>query len=543
MKLGSVRHTLMSDRLWHHGKLWRVSSRLALLLSLLLASGIAATPDDGGSLSEISLAPLPPPNLEHLEDAVAAQLTETLDLLRAIRTDPSTNRAQLAEAFGVSGRLFQAYEIDEQAAICFANAVRLAPADFRWVYHQAVLAHSSGRLEEALAGYQRALEIDPRHLAATVHLGDVYLAVHRLAEARSTLDRALELDPGSAAALASLGQVALSEKDFAAAAKVLEAALAATPDADRLHHPLGLAYRGLGEMDKARHHLALRGKVGVRPPDPLIDSLADLKVGERVFLLRGQLAFRSGRYPEAVEAFQAALEARPESVRARVNLASALAQAGRRAEAIDHFRQALQLDPDNRTALFNLGALQTQAGDHAAAAESYAAALALDPQDVEASLELARAEVRLGRLESATRHAMQTVELDPASEPARLLEVQLLVQQERFVEAGQRLDAAQRAMPDAGRLSAAYAKFLAACPDLEQRDGPRAFDLALRVFRATGHAGHAELVALALAEAGRCDEAEVWQSRAVEAARQAGAEQQERAFGATLAQLKKRPCR
>ncbi|MEM7356526.1 MAG: hypothetical protein AAF657_37265, partial [Acidobacteriota bacterium] len=47
----------------------------------------------------------------------------------------------------------------------------------------------------------------------------------------------------------------------------------------------------------------------------------------------------------------------------------------------------------------------------------------------------------------------------------------------------------------------------------------------------------------ALAEAGRCDEAEVWQSRAVEAARQAGAEQQERAFGATLAQLKKRPCR
>ena len=67
-------------------------------------------------------------------------------------------------------------------------------------------------------------------------------------------------------------------------------------------------------MDKARAHLQQRGKVGIKPGDPLVDELPALKTGERVFLLRGHMAFRAGRYDAAVEAFRAALAARPESV-------------------------------------------------------------------------------------------------------------------------------------------------------------------------------------------------------------------------------------
>lgn len=533
---------------------WRLASTRTVVLTCGLAAATAGVATEEPSqvaepaaaeaaLLGIDLLPLTPPNLEHLEAAVAAQIGQSLDLLESLRRDSEVSPQQLAEAFGDTGRLFHAYDIEEQATTCYANAARLAPGDFRWTYYRAVLDQATGRLEAAISGYRRALELAPRYLASLVHLGEAYLAAHRLDEAQAVLEEALELAPSDAAARASLGQIALSKKDYAAAVEHLEAALAATPDANRLHHPLGLAYRGLGEMDKARHHLGLRGKVGVRPADPLIDSLAELKVGERVFLLRGRLAFRSGRYLEAAAAFQAALDAQPESVRARVNLASALAQAGRRDEAIAHFRRALELEPENRAAHFNLGVLLVQAGSHAAAADSLAAAVALDPDDAEASLELARVEGRLGRLEPAVRHAARAVELDPANEDARLLEAQLLVRHGRYAVARQRFEAAHRTMPEAGRTLAAFARFLAACPDLEQRDGRRALEMASRVYRATNNVRDAEIVALALAETGRCEEAADWQRKALEAARQAGAERLARALDETLQLLERRPCR
>ncbi len=495
------------------------------------------------SADPVDLLPLSPPQLEHLEEAVAGQLRETQELLASMLAEPGAPPAALADAFGQAGRLYHAYELLDAAAVCYANAARLTPEDFRWTYALAVLDHQAGRLEAAISGYRRALELSPSSLPALVRLGRAYLGALRLDEATAALERALELAPGDAAALATLGQVALSEKRYGDAVKRLEAALAAVPTADRLHHPLGLAYRGLGDLERARHHLRLRGKVGVKPADPWIDGLADLKTGERVLLLRGQVAFRAGRYDEAVAAFRQALAARPESVRARVNLGSALAQAGDPEAAIATYREALELAPDNATASFNLGVLLAQAGDDAGAAEALAAAVERQPQDVGARLELARSLHRLGRFEAALSHVTRVVELDPAIEDPRLLAARILTAQDRFAEARQRLEAARALMPEAGRIAAALAKLLAASPDLEVRDGARALDLALAVFHATRDPRDAETVAMALAETGRCEDAVNWQRQAVDAARDAGAEALANSLAETLAVFEKRPCR
>ena len=505
---------------------------------MALAFGTAAEESAG-----VELLPFVPPNLEHLEDAVASQLRETQGLLESILAEPDASPAALADAFGQAGRLYHAYELAEPAVLCYANAVRLAPRDYRWTYLLAILDHQEGRIDEAIGGYERALELAPSSLPARVRLGQAYLAARRLDDARAALEGVLEVDAESAAALAALGQVALSEKRYDEAVERLQAALATAPQADRLHHPLGLAYRGLGDMDKAREHLMLRGKVGVKPADPLIDELPALKTGERVFLLRGQMAFRAGRYAAAVEAFRAALEALPSSVRARVNLGSALAQNGDGDAAVAMYREALELEPDNRTARFNLGVLLAQGGDAAGAAEALARAVELDPADVEARLELARTLRRLERSEQALVHASRAVELDPARSDSRLLEAQILVRQGRFGDAVDRLEAAYAVMPEAGQIVAALAKLLAAGPDLARRDGARALDLAQRVYQATSDARHAETLAMALAESGRCDEAEALQRKVVAAAEKAGAEALAGALARTLAQLEQRPCR
>ena len=511
------------------------------MLACLWLAAWAVLPAAGES--GVELLPLVPPELDQLEGAVANQLRETQDLLASILAEPGTPPAALADAFGQAGRLYHAYELVEPAATCYTNAARLVPRDFRWTYLRAVVDHQEGRLDQAIGGYQEALELAPASLPARIRLGEAQLAARRLDDARETLEKALEIDPGSAAALAGLGQVALSEKNYSLALERLQAALAAAPQADRLHHPLGLAYRGLGDMDKAREHLGRRGKVGVKPADPLIDELPGLKTGERVFLLRGHMAFRAGRFPEAVEAFRAALAAEPESVRARVNLGSALAQAGDRAAAIDSYRKALEIEPDNRAASFNLGILLAQAGDLTGAASALEGAVEIDPTDVEAHLELSRTLRRLGRGAEALVHASRAAELDPSNPGSRVLEAQILVQAGRYDDALDRLEAAYAVMPEAGRIVAALAKLLAAGPNLARRDGPRAVDLARAVYRASGDVRHAETVALALAESGRCDEAVDWQRQALKAATEAGADALVEALSQTLTLLERRPCR
>ncbi len=508
---------------------------------MVLAGLVASTSEV--SAVDVELLPLVSPDLEHLEGAVADQLRETQELLQSILDRPGTGRQELAESFGAAGRLYHAYDLSDPAATCYANAGRLAPGDFQWAYLKAILDQKAGRLEDAVTGFLRTVELEPGALPAMVHLGDTYLSLRDLEQARHWLERALELDPSTAAAKASLGQIALSEKQYRRAVDHLEAALNLVPAATRLHHPLGLAYRGLGDMDKARHHLGLRGAVGVRVPDPLIEGLAELKVGERVFLLRGRVAFRAGHYEAAVEAFRSALDAAPESIRARVNLASALAQAGRRDEAILIFEQVLELDPENAAARFNLGVLRVQIGDYPRAAEALRVAVELRPDDAVAYLELARVQARLGRWNEALGAAVRASELDPASEGSRLVAVQALMSLNRHVEAHQRLEEAYTLMPEAGNIVAALSRLLASSPELSHRDGARALDLALRVFGVTKSPRHAEAVAMAYAETGRCDDAVRWQRQAFEAAQKGQVDELAQSLRETLTLLEKRPCR
>jgi tetratricopeptide (TPR) repeat protein len=254
--------------------------------------------------------------------------------------------------------------------------------------------------------------------------------------------------------------------------------------------------------------------VGLRAPDPLLDGVTALRVGERVAVMRGRVAAQAGRYQDAIQEFRRALAARPESVEARVNLGSTLALAGDRPGAIENLREALRLDPANATAHFNLGSLLADGGSPEQARSHLEAAVAARPDDAEARRLLAKTLRDAGRLPAALEHYRRAVELAPGDEAARLGEAETLVRLGRYAEARTKLDEALGQMPGSGLISHAQARLLAACPDTAVRDGERALKLALAVWQARPAAPHAETVALALAELGRCDEAATWQRTA-----------------------------
>ena len=89
---------------------------------------------------------------------------------------------------------------------------------------------------------------------------------------------------------------------------------------------------------------------------------------------------------------------------------------------------------------------------------------------------------------------------------------------ERYQQARDLLDEAHRKFPARGRTAHALARLLAACPNTALRDGPRALDIAAKVYNSTRRASHGETVALALAEMGQCDQAAKMQRRLIPAA-------------------------
>jgi protein O-GlcNAc transferase len=461
----------------------------ALVLALALALG----------------SPASLPDLSGLEPAVAAQIAEMRNL----------------GSPGDLGQVYLAYGFDDAAADCFRAAVALAPGDPRWPYLLGAAEQAAGRLEDAAAAFTRALEMSPGAAAGWVHLGEIRLLQGRPEEAEAALRRGLAVPATNAAARSLLGQAALARRDFKTAVEHLEAALAAVPAANRLHYPLALAYRGLGDRARAEEHLARAGQVGLKAPDPLLDGVADLRLGERVALMRGRVAAQAGRYADAAQEFRKALAARPESVEARVNLGSVLASAGDRGGAAGQLREALRLDPSNVTAHFNLGSLL--AGSAPAEARLHLeAVVAARPEDAEARRLLAQALRDGGHLPEALEQYGQAVALAPGDETARLGAAETLVRLGRHAEARRRLEDDLKQMPTSGLLSHALARLLAACPDRSVRDGSRALALAQAVWQAQPTADHARTVALALAELGRCREAADWRRTALGPARQPG---------------------
>ena len=494
-----------------------------LLLALLLA-----VPEPG---------PIRYPDLSGLESAVASQLGEMQRLLAAQTAN--------AVSYGDLGQAYLAYGFNDAAADCFRNASRLDSQSFRWPYLLGAAQQAAGHLDEAAAAFGQAmtLSVVPAAAAANFHLGEIRLLQGRLDDADAALRKALAFPATAAAAHSMLGQVALARRDFRAAAEHLEAALAAVPDASRLHVPLAMAYRGQGDRAKAEEHLAKAGAVGLRVPDPLLDGVANLRVGERVAVMRGRVAAQAGRYQDAAQEFRRALTVRPESVEARVNLGSVLSSAGDRSGAMEQLREALRLDPGNFTAHFNLGALLAEGSAPEEARAHLEAAVAGRPDDAEARRLLAKVLRGGGQLPAALAQYRKAVELAPGDEAARLGEAETLVRLGRYGEARRRLDEALGLMPASGLLAHAQARLLAACPDLSVRDGERALKLALAVWQAQPAAFHAETIALALAELGRCDEAATWQRTAAGRAESENPSRLSEIGGKLAAYEKGPPCR
>ena len=344
------------------------------------------------------------PDLSHLEPEVRKQIKAQQDALMETVKNAGADSTTVSIEYGSMGETYQAYSLLGPARECYVTANRLRK-HFRWVYLLAKLDQLEGRSDDAILGFRNSLALEPEYTPALVNLGNIYLELDRLDDARTSFASALEKRPNNPAAHYGLGQVALSKRSYAEAVEYFEKALALAPEANRIHYALAMAYRGLGDTEKAKIHLAQQGPVGVRVADPLIDRLAELVAGVRVHLFRGKTALEAKRYEEAAAEFRKAIEARPDTVPAHVNLGAALIQLGDAKGAAEEFKLALRFDPNNINAHYNLAILLANEQQHEQAIVHLQAVTTTNPNDSGAQFFLAQQLLRANRFEEALKLA------------------------------------------------------------------------------------------------------------------------------------------
>jgi len=470
----------------------------------------------GAKLPALSAVPLP--NLRKLDQVVQHQLEDCQAMLTAMEKKPNATPAELSDAFGEMGKLYHAYELLEAAEACYRNAQTLASKEFPWPYYLGHLYRTQGKLPEATVALERALAIRPEDLPAMVALAETNLLLNQAERAGNLFRKILAKYPSCASAMVGLGKIASSDRDFPAAVACFQSALKLSPNATAIHYSLAMAYRGLGDMTKAREHLQLRGDVAPTLNDPLMANLRNLPTGARHHEKRGVSTGKAGQLDRALKELQKAVQANPLSPSARVNLGVALTKLGDSQPAIVQFREAIRLKPNFAIAHLNLGILLRDQGDAEQAVKHLRQAIRIDPQYLNAHLALADILLKNATYQDAANHYSHVIRIDPRHRAARLAQAMALAQMGKYAEAHARLKQGRELLPESMILAHAHARLLAAAPDQNLRDGATALKLALEVFKVRQSVDHAETVAMAYAETAQYDQAVTWQKRAILAA-------------------------
>jgi len=261
-----------------------------------------------------------------------------------------------------------------EATTLFAQGLQVQPSQSALSGLSALERYDQQQsLEQAIAFFTRAIELDPRYALAQAGLGEAHLRLYRLVRQPEHLDlaerhcrRALEIDPLVPRVWQTLGNLHVETGKADEALSDFAKAIARNPRNAEVHRDLAAAYARLNRTQDAE--AAYKKAISLPSPSWSIYSYYG------VFVLRLQ------RFAEAEAAFKQGLQLAPENARLWSSLGVAYYSQERLDEADAAFERSLAIFPTG-VAASNSATLRFDRGDYAGAARSFERATSLSPRD------------------------------------------------------------------------------------------------------------------------------------------------------------------
>ena len=303
----------------------------------------------------------------------------------------------------------QATRENEHAKVIEAceMARETAPDDTRFVFMHGVALRRTGDFEKAEPLLRRIVEAAPNLAAAHQEFGLLCLSLGHLSEARKSLEHAVALQPDLNSAWRALYDVRSAEGDDAGAADAFRRALGTSkPDpalqkaldlfaAGRVGIAEGICREYLRQRPMDVNAIRLLAEIGIKLGviDEAIKLLERcLELTPEFHVARSNYATALGRqqrFSDAMEQIDRLEREQPDSISHKTQAAAVLSMAGRFEEAHQKFQDALERAPNNERILTSYGHSLRYGGKGADATDAYLKAIAAEPDAGEAYWSLA----------------------------------------------------------------------------------------------------------------------------------------------------------
>jgi len=194
--------------------------------------------------------------------------------------------------------------------------------------------------------FEHALAVGPPTPAVEDSLGYALQRSGQLDEAVAHFEKALQIKPDDYLALLYMGVARFYQNRVPEAIDYAQAAIRSRAGSPRAHNLLGMALAKQNRNEAALDEVRRASELGPK----------DAEIRNNLGLLLARL----GRIPEAIDQFHEAVRLDPNNAGAHANLGLALFASGKPRESISEFEAALHLNPEFKPAVDGLRQAQSQ---------------------------------------------------------------------------------------------------------------------------------------------------------------------------------------
>lgn len=281
------------------------------------------------------------------------------------------------------------------------NAEKRSPLLAEVYYLLGAAQEKEGRLEEALASYNEAAELDRSTSAPIQAATEVLISSGKISEARDFLSAHMNRYAPEPALAELAGRLAIMRREYAEAAKYFQTACDLDPQNMRYPELLASAWYSAGEYARAGETL---GKLIRRN---------GYKGGAWVYRLHGDCMMAQRHHQAAEKSYQRACLLRPDDADGWVRLAKAALVQNHLTKAIRSAHQARRIEEGHREASLLLGYALLRIDQPQKAADILAETVREHPRDELALCLLGRAYSRLGREDLAQQCYQAAARVQP----------------------------------------------------------------------------------------------------------------------------------
>ncbi len=309
--------------------------------------------------------------------------TQDFDAARTAAEDLQTAAPNVAAGPFLAGVVAQAQQRLDDAVANYSRALELQPGAMDALAAVTRVDWASGKRERAIARVNSAIAADPKNAVPRNLLGEIFLSDRNFAQAQPVFAEATKIAPEWWMPWRNLAMSQLGQGDIPGALATYEAGVAATKHEPMLVSDLAALYERQGRIDDAIRQYQVVHEKSPRY-DVAANNLAMLLVTyrkDRASLDRartlterfaksdsgllldthGWVMFKLGQFTEALPVLERAAQRAPDSKVIRYHLAMAQLKTGLRDKARDNLEHALAAPAtfsgvdEARTALASLG--------------------------------------------------------------------------------------------------------------------------------------------------------------------------------------------